>query len=137
MKRSNETGAGLGPLEPMETSNETGAGFGPLEPMEGSNQTGAKHGPVGRMEGQTKLAQNMVRWEEWRAKPSWRGACSVGADERVKPSWRRAWSVGPMEGSNESCRTASSVGTDGRVGRPAPWLWPVVGRSDPLRVPRI
>src|ERR1035437_5727164 len=67
-------------------------------------------------------------------------------------SCRTASSVGPMDGSNQDgaglvrwidgkvkpgWRRASSVGTDGRVGRPAPWLWPVVGRSDPLRVPRI
>ena len=42
-------------------------------------------------------------------------------DGRVKPSWRTAWSVGPTE----------------RVRRPAPWLWLVAGRSDPLRVLRI
>src|ERR1017187_6913708 len=54
---------------------------------------------------------------DWPAYRAW----SVGIVGRVKPSWRTAW----------------SVGIDGRVVRPAPWLWLVVGRSDPLRVPRI
>src|ERR1035438_9842813 len=96
-------------------------GHGPLGPMKRSNETGAGLGPLEPMKGSNE-------------------------------SCRTASSVGPMDGSNQAgaglvrwidgkvkpgWRRASSVGTDGRVGRPAPWLWPVVGRSDPLRVPRI
>src|ERR1039457_2286255 len=58
---------------------------------------------------------------EGRRRPRLAQGWAVGIDGRVKPSWRTAWSVGPTE----------------RVRRPAPWLWLVVGRSDPLRVLRI
>jgi hypothetical protein len=67
-----------------------------------------------------------ARWQtlpdrEGRTKPTLTQGMVCWIDGRVKPSWRTAWSVGPTE----------------RVRRPAPWLWLVAGRSDPLRVLRI
>ena len=109
---------------------------GPLESMEGSNQAGGGHGPLGPMEGSNQAGAGMVRWTDGR---------SNRAGARHRP-------LGPMEGSDQagagkvrwidgkvkpSWRTTSSVGPTERVRRPAPWFWWVVGRSDPLWVPRI
>jgi hypothetical protein len=86
-------------------------------------QTKLVHGMVrwDRWRGQTELAQGMIRWTDGWVKRKLALGVVRWTDGRVKPSWRTAW----------------SVGIDGRVKRPTPWLWSVVGCSDPLRVPKI
>jgi len=74
-----------------------------------------------RRKGQTKQAHGMVRW----------------TDGRIKASWPRAWSVAPMEESNQAGARHGPLGPMEGSNGPLPGFGQLLGRSDPLRVPRI
>src|ERR1035441_7190724 len=161
MEGSNESWHTAWSVGSMEGSNQAGARHGPFGPMKGSD------GPLPGFGGWSGALPTSGSREFKGQPRDARAICSVqpkdlpflrsvdniptgacGVHEATAPSTQlvgcdgdwpayRAWSVGIVGRVKPSWRTAWSVGIDGRVVRPAPWLWLVVGRSDPLRVPRI